>query len=211
MCENQTPVQDQRCQSGPSARNSVIPSEGDFSKNYGEDQQRLQISELHLDKFPNTATVACWKIRFKTEVCTCSQCPTEAMLWIKEVGWLNQWMISNLRVLLEEFEHQIFKYSMRRLLQHWTESSIIPASREVSVWRNKKHRKRTVSFVEDRSLTWSTSTGSLEPMIPSRIMPTYLQMFFEMMIFRTSIRNGTEFFHQWRKSHLMTSWKDCTK
>ena len=31
--ENQTPVQDQRCQSGPSARNSVILSEGDSSKN----------------------------------------------------------------------------------------------------------------------------------------------------------------------------------
>ena len=31
MSESQTPVQDQRCQSGPSARNSVIPREGDFS------------------------------------------------------------------------------------------------------------------------------------------------------------------------------------
>ena len=41
--ENQTPVQDQRCQSGPSAKNSVIPSEGDSTKNYGADQQRLQI------------------------------------------------------------------------------------------------------------------------------------------------------------------------
>ena len=47
MSENQTPVQDQRCQSRPSARNSVISSEGDFSKNYGADQQRLQISDLH--------------------------------------------------------------------------------------------------------------------------------------------------------------------
>ena len=85
-------------------------------------------------------------------------------------------MISNLCVLLEEFEHQILKYSMRRSLQHWTESSITPNSKERSVWRNKKPQKRTVSFVEDRSLTWSTSTsGSLEPMIPSRIVPTYLQ------------------------------------
>ena len=83
--ENQTPVQDQRCQSGPSAKNSVIPSEGDSPKNYGADQQRLQISDLHFDKFPTPATFACWKIRFKTEVCTCSQFPTEAMLWIKEV------------------------------------------------------------------------------------------------------------------------------
>ena len=83
---------------------------------------------------------------------------------------------------------------MRRLLQHWTESSIIPASRERSVWRNKRPKKRTVSSEEDRSLTWSTSSsGSLELMILSKIMPTYLQLFFEMMIFRNSIRNVTEF------------------
>ena len=77
--------QDLRCQSGPSAKNSVIFSGGDPSKNYGADQQRLQISDLHFDKFPTPATFACWKIRFKTEVCTCSQFPTEAMQWIKEV------------------------------------------------------------------------------------------------------------------------------
>ena len=84
MSERQTPntTLDPRCQS---ARNSVIPSEGDFSKNFGADQQRLQISDLHFDKFRNPATFACWKIRFKTEVCTCSQFPTEAMLWITEV------------------------------------------------------------------------------------------------------------------------------
>ena len=76
---------DLRCQSGPSAKDSVIFSGGDSSKNYGADQQRLQISDLHLDKFPTPATFACWKIRFKTEVCTCSQFPTEAMQWIKEV------------------------------------------------------------------------------------------------------------------------------
>ena len=51
----------------------------------GADQQRLQISDLHFDKFPTPATFACWKIRFKTEVCTCSQFPTEAMQWMKEV------------------------------------------------------------------------------------------------------------------------------
>ena len=50
--EYQTPVQDLRCQSGPSAKDSVIFSGGDSSKNYGADQQRLQISDLHFDKFP---------------------------------------------------------------------------------------------------------------------------------------------------------------
>ena len=69
----------------PSARNSFDPYEGRFSKDYAADQQRLQISDLHFDKVPNPATFACWKMRFKTEVCTCSQFPTEAMHWIKEV------------------------------------------------------------------------------------------------------------------------------
>ena len=44
--------QDLRCQSGPSAKDSVIFSGGDSSKNYGADQRRLQISDLHFDKFP---------------------------------------------------------------------------------------------------------------------------------------------------------------
>ena len=79
--ERQTQGQDQGCQSGQSAKHSVILSGGDSSKNYGRDQQRLQISDLHF----TPATFACWKIRFKSEVCTCSQFPTEAMHWIKEV------------------------------------------------------------------------------------------------------------------------------
>ena len=62
--------QDLRCQSGPSANNSVIFSGGDSSKNYGADQQRLQISDLHFDKFPTPATFACWKISFKCKECT---------------------------------------------------------------------------------------------------------------------------------------------
>ena len=49
-----------RCQSGPSARNAFDPNnERRFSKDYGADQQRLQISDLHFDKFPNPATFAC--------------------------------------------------------------------------------------------------------------------------------------------------------
>ena len=79
--KNERPEQnrDLRCQSGPSAKDSVIFSGRDSSKNYGADQQRLQISDLHFDKFPTPATFACWKVRFKTEVCTCSQFLTEAM------------------------------------------------------------------------------------------------------------------------------------
>ena len=85
--KNERPEQNQdlRCQSGPSAKDSVIFSGGDSSKNYGADQQRLQIPDLHLTNSLTPATFACWKIRFKTDVCTCSQFPKEAMQWIKEV------------------------------------------------------------------------------------------------------------------------------
>ena len=62
-----------------------IQSFSDSSKNCGADKQRLQISDLRFDKFLTPATFACWKVRFKTDVCTYSQFPTGGMLWIKEV------------------------------------------------------------------------------------------------------------------------------
>ena len=69
---------------------------------YGADQQRLQISDLHFDKFPTPATFACWKIRFKTEVRTCSQLETEAMQWIKEVELVDP--VDDLRSSSSNFE-----------------------------------------------------------------------------------------------------------
>ena len=89
MSENQTPVQDQRCQSGPSSKNSVIPSEGEFSKNYGADQQRLQISDLHFDKFPTPTTFACWKIRYVLVYNFLLKLGCGSKKW----SWLIQWMI----------------------------------------------------------------------------------------------------------------------
>ena len=79
---------------GPSAKNSVIPSEGDSSKNYGADQQRLQISDLHFDKFPTPATVACWKIEIQDwgmYLFTISY--GSYALDQKKWRWLIQWMI----------------------------------------------------------------------------------------------------------------------
>ena len=63
--------QDLRCQSGPSAKDSVIFSEGDYSKNYGADQQRLQISDHHFDKFLT---------------------PGDAMDQGSGVGWFSGWI-----------------------------------------------------------------------------------------------------------------------
>ena len=45
-------------------------------------QQRQQISELQFDKIFTPSTFLCWKIRFKNQVTTYSDFPSEAMLWI---------------------------------------------------------------------------------------------------------------------------------
>ena len=48
-------------------------------------QQRQQISELQVDKFPNPQSFMTWKTRFKTQVSSGSDFPSDAVLWIKEV------------------------------------------------------------------------------------------------------------------------------
>ena len=116
--QNPDTLLDPRCQSGPSARNLVVPSEGGFSKNYGTDQQRLQISDLHFDKFPTPTTFACWKIRFKTEVCTCSQFPTGAMLWIKEVEMVESVVDLKSSRSIKGTHGPDLSYLTRELLQH---------------------------------------------------------------------------------------------
>ena len=56
--ENQTPVQDQRCQSWTVSQKFCHPSvRGDSLKNWGADQQRLQISDLHFRQIPYTSNV----------------------------------------------------------------------------------------------------------------------------------------------------------
>ena len=62
---------------------SMIPVE--FPQNSMVGQQRQQISEMQFDKFPNPQSFLVWKIRFKNQATTCSDFPSEAMLWIKEV------------------------------------------------------------------------------------------------------------------------------
>ena len=81
--------QDLRCQSGPSAKDSVIFSGGDSSKNYVADQHRLQMSDIHFDKLPTPATFACCSRpryvlvhNFLRKQCNGS----------KKWSWLIQWM-----------------------------------------------------------------------------------------------------------------------
>ena len=115
--ERQEQDQDLRCQSRPSAKISVILSGGDSSKNYGADQQRLQISDLHFDKFPAPAAFACWKKDSRSRYVLVHNSLRKRCFGSKKWKWLIQWMIKNLRRQYEVFQCRILKYSMRGLLQ----------------------------------------------------------------------------------------------
>ena len=142
--------EDLRCQSGPSAKDSVIFSGGDSSKICGADQQRLQISDLHIDKFPTPITFACWKIRFKTEVCTCSQFTTEAMQWIKEVE-----LVDSVAELRSSSSTRGISMSNFEVLDARIASALdkiihIPNSKENQSGGTKGPRSSTISFAADR-------------------------------------------------------------
>ena len=80
-----------------------------------------------------------------------------------------------------------------------------------SVWRNKRPRSRPFpSWQTDCLPDLWVLPGSLGAMIVSKTTPTYSLSFYEMTIFRNSILSGTEYYCPWRKSRMMTSWKDCT-
>ena len=70
-----------------STMSSLIPLE--FPQNYVVGQQRQQISELPFDTFRSPQPFLVWKIRFKNQVTTSSDFPSEAMLWIEEVEMVN--------------------------------------------------------------------------------------------------------------------------
>ena len=65
----------------------------------------------------------------------------------------------------------------------------------------QRHKKRTVSLRgrQIAYLIYEYFRVTGEPMLLSRTMPTYSQLLFEMIIFRNSIRSGTEFYYSMTK------------
>ena len=91
----------------PSTTSSTIPVE--HSQNYMVGQQGQQMSEFQFDKFPDPQSFLLWKIRFTIQVTTCSDFPSAAMLWIKEVE-----MIDSMDELKTDRLHDL-----RLLSSHW--------------------------------------------------------------------------------------------
>ena len=200
--ENQTPVQDQRCQSGPPKLQSSLVMEI-LQENYGADPTTTADLRSSFRRILHTSMdclledkIQDWGMvlvhNFLRKLCIGSQ----KWRMVDSVDDLKSFVINK-----RYSNAEILKYSMGRMLQHWTESSIILTSDEGSVWRNKKPKKRTVSFAwrQIAYLIYEYFRGHWSPWFLSKNMPTYLQLLFEVMKFRNSIRSGTEFYYSWRK------------
>ena len=69
----------------------------ELPQNFMVGQQRQQISELQFDKFPNPKSFIVWKIRFKTQVTTCSVFHRMLCCGSKKWRWLIHWTSWNHR------------------------------------------------------------------------------------------------------------------
>ena len=71
----------------PLTTSSTIPVE--LPQNHMVGQQRQQVAELQFDKFPNPQSFLVWAIRLKKQGTTCSDFPSDAMLWRWLIHWRN--------------------------------------------------------------------------------------------------------------------------
>ena len=121
-----------------------------FKELWSRPNNDLQISDLHFDKLPTPATFACWKIRFKTEVCYLfTILLPEAMQWIKEVELVDS--VDELRSSssIRSIPMPDFEVLDARIASALKIITIIPSSKGESVWRNKRPRSRTVYLIYD--------------------------------------------------------------
>ena len=112
-------------------------------KNYGADQQWLQSSDLSFWQIHHVSNVRLledqiqdWGMylyhNFLRNLCCGS----------KKWRWLNQWMISNLRVLSQELLVHTLSCLTRELLQHWTKTiQNARFKKKVSVEEMKPHKE----------------------------------------------------------------------
>ena len=129
--------QDLRCQWEPSAKNSVIFSGGDSSRNYGADQQRLQISDLHFDKFPTPSNVCLLEDKIQDWGMYLFTIPygSHALDQRSGVGWFSGWI----EIFVTYKRNSNAKFWSTRCEDCFSteqKSSIILTSKEESVCRN---------------------------------------------------------------------------
>ena len=130
----------------PSTVSSLIPV--DIPQN----PQRQQISELQFDKFPTPHSFLCWKIKFKSRKTTCSDFPSDNILWINEVETVDslEEVKSSRSIAGQNFPNiEILDARIASAFNKIIQNSHF--KKKVSLEEQKSPERRSVPIAEDRS------------------------------------------------------------
>ena len=120
----------------------------------GPTNKDFKSQNITFDEFPTPETLSCWKIRFKTEECSCSHCLTEAVLWIKEVEMVNsvedRKSSCSIQGLTPFPDFELLDARIASVSNKIIQNSYF--KKKVSL-ETKKLKEQTNFFAEDRSLT----------------------------------------------------------
>ena len=143
------------------------------------------------------------KTRFNTEVCSCSNFRTEAMLWIKEVE-----MVNSVDDLKSSCSIQgLTPFPDCELLDARIGSSL-NKSIQNSCFEKKVSPEEHKAHKSDRLLRGRHIGYLIYDYF--RVLASTILLFFGIIIFRNLVQDGTKIYYLWNNSHLMIFWNVCT-
>ena len=179
-------------------------------QNYMVGQQRQQIPEFHFDKFPNPQSCLVWKIRLKTQATTCSDFPSDVMLWIKEVEMVDS--LEELKSSRSVYGHDFPNFEMLDAKIASALNKIIQISQFKKVSLEEQKAQKEDRILRGRQIAFMICghfrvTGAHDTELD------YADLF-SVTLHDDNIQEfdtrWTKFHYQCQRFHPMISWKVCT-
>ena len=183
----------------------------DIQQNPTVGQRRRQISELQFDEFSTPYTYLCWTIRFKNQLATCSDFPSEAMVWIKEVEIVDALdeFKSSRSIDGKNFPNFGMLYAkiasaLNKILQNFHFKQKVSLEEQKAQKEDWFLRGRQMAFM---IYDYFRVTGVHDTVLD--YADFFLSLFVTIM-FRSSIQDVMKFYYLCQSFHPMMSWKVCT-
>ena len=165
---------------------------------------------LRFDKFLSPQSVLVWEIRFKSQVTTWSDCPSEAMLWIKEVE-----MVDSLDELkssrsiagknFPDFEMLDAKIAsgLNKIIQNSQFKKKVSLEEQKTQKEERLPRGRKIAFMIYDNFR---VTGAHDTVLD------YADLFYVTLHddIVQELDTGMKFYYPCQRFHPMISWKVCT-
>ena len=170
-------------------------------------------SDLGPALFPDTSNFQCWKTNFKTEVCSCSGCPTIALLWIKEVEVAKSVDDLMTSQSSEGRDFTVFEMlgakiasSLKRII-----SDLTRTSEEEFVTKSKPLKRTTDLYEEDTLLIWCMTNFEQSALKMQLLIYQIFSLIpYKETTFKISIQGGIKLYQLPVEYPKRTSWKVCT-